>query len=141
MTEAPLRTLRADLGLEEQGRKPNTVRVDQAEVLHKIEAATAQIEEQGKLLAELQRDSGAARAACYVKNDRSEVVHALRARDAAHTACGWPVGAAEQRRRGVTWLRSVRNLPWKKMCDRCMIPERNALRMMAPIDERDSDSD
>jgi hypothetical protein len=99
------------------------------------------IESQARKLARLQRNSKEERAVCYVQNAHSHIIHALKAGDAAHTACGWSVGPVQQKKRQIVWMKSVAGLPWRIMCDRCMVPERMATKLLHPEDGVDSQSE
>ena len=120
---------------------PSAVRSRQPEIVKKLQEATARIDEQGRQLAAMQREAGDKRATCYVKNNNSDVVHALRTGDAAHTACGWSVGPVQQRKLCIEWLTSITRTSWKDMCERCMVPERNAARLLRPLEVAESDTD
>jgi hypothetical protein len=141
VSEAPLKTLRSDLGLQTATYDTANKAVQSKVVDKQLKKALARLDEQGKQLSALFACTPSHKSACYAQNLHSDVCHALRAGDAAHTACGWSVGPVEQRKRGVVFLSDIRNIGWRKMCDRCMIPERQAARLLLPANECEADSE
>lgn len=140
VAEAPLKTLRADLGLvEPSSTTTRGAATPKTKVDKQIKKAMARIDEQGKQLKAMLKGSNDTKAICYAQNVTSLVCHALRAGDASHTACGWSVGAVMQRKRGIHFMNDVRHINWKSMCDRCMIPERQAARLLEPASTAHSD--
>lgn len=139
VAEAPLKTLKADLGLHDPGRALTSTAVQSKEVGKQLQNAMARLEEQGRQLEALIASKPDNKAVCCAQNMRFDVRDVLRAGDASHMACGWSVGAVEQRKRGFLFLSDIRNIRWSDMCDRCMIPERQAARLLLPAAEMGSD--
>ena len=75
--------------------------------------------------------AAAAPAIVYVQNLDTSAIHALRSTDAAHTICGWHVGANRRSKAGVRWLASTRSEPWWLLCERCLLPVRQAGKLLA----------
>ena len=107
--------------------------------LRKLDEALNRLEQQEAVIGALQTTVNSLQAIVYVENVASKVVHAMRPGDGAHTSCGWSVGPVRQKRGGIRWLDSVRGRSWRTMCDRCMVPERNAARLL--VEDTASDSD
>ena len=97
------------------------------------------LERQEAVIGALQTTVNASQAIVYVENMASQVVHAMRPGDAAHTSCGWSVGPVRQKRGGIRWLDTVGGRGWHTMCDKCMIPEHNAARLLAADTASESD--
>ena len=115
--------------------------VDKPYVDKLIQSALDKIEAQALQLMQLQRVPKDERSVCYVQNAQSHIIHAMKAGDAAHTACGWSVGPVQQKKRQIVWMKTVAGLPWRIMCDRCMVPERMACKLLHPEEGDDSQSE
>ena len=84
--------------------------------LRKLDDALNRLERQEAVIGALQTTVNASQAIVYVENMASQVVHAMRPGDAAHTSCGWSVGPVRHKRGGIRWLDSVRGKGWHTMC-------------------------
>ena len=136
VAEAPLRSLHADLGLPSSA--PVTalhpgppLRTIQAQV----ESALSQLGAHSEELHALRTVATSAPATVFVQNLATMCIHAQRPGDALHTACGWSVGPERQRRGGIRWLSSIASEPWWILCDRCLLPERRAAKLLASAAE------
>ena len=139
VAEAPLTTLRADLGISESSAS-TIVHASGARVWkHKVEAALAKLDKQEAQISALQRVVTASRAIVFAQNLRTMAIHAMRPGDSVHTACGWGVGPRMQARGGVRWLHTIEGELWTRLCERCLLPERRAAQLTAQALESESE--
>ena len=134
VAQAPLKTLRKDLGLPEPGASSSSTSLDPSRITalqQQLVHAMARVDAQEVMVTSLRTLVQSAHVVVYVQNLATRAVHGLRAGDAQHTICGWNVGATRQRRGGIRWLQSIGDTPWWLMCDRCLLAERNAAKLLA----------
>ena len=73
-------------------------------------------------------------AIVYVQNLGTLAIHGLRAGDATATICGWPVGPKVIKRGTVRFLHTLKGECWETLCERCLMPERQAAKAVEAID-------
>ena len=137
VAEAPLRSLREDLGLQPAAPTPATLLMGAStqgnaalrKRIARLELNCAALED------ELQRHAqdmvslatGFARAdtRVYVQNSVTATVHAARDTDHGYTFCGWRYAIALRRNGGGgRLLHSLVGLPGSLLCERCLATER-----------------
>ena len=148
VAEAPLTTLRSDLGLTGNAHSGSTRGTnggdgvpDGLKLKLKLEAALKKLQEHETALEALRTTVHSSRSITFVQNLRTMAIHGMRAGDSSHTACGWGVGAAVQRRGGIRWLNTIEGEPWNILCERCLLPERRAGQLTAQTLGRESESE
>ena len=92
----------------------------------KLEAALKKLEEQEAAIEALRTTVHSSRSITFVQNLRTMAIHGMRAGDSSHTACGWGVGAAVQRRGGIRWLSTIEGEPWHIFCASAVCCRRDA---------------
>ena len=138
VAEAPLTTLRADLGLTAPAAStPSTIASNRALKL-KLDGVWARLRLQQDMIEALRTTVTSSRALVFVQNLRTLAVHAMRAGDSVHTACGWHVGPIRQQRGSIRWPTSLEGEPWEALCERCLLPERRAAQLSAQAVEQES---
>ena len=157
VAEAPLRSLRADLGLTPaRGTSaaarpfgPTAASSSTARTrarLRKPEAAIARLEAE---LQEQARDvvglaTGFARTddRVFVQNTTTAALHYAVANNAGGTVCGWPFAAARKKGGGPAYriVPSLCSMPGFLMCERCLPTER-AIAMRNPSDTHELSGD
>ena len=76
-----------------------------------------------------------------VQNLNTNILHAARPGDGAHTVCGWYIGMSAQQRSGIRFQATYTGHPYKFMCEKCLMPERMAAHLaVAAVPANDSDS-
>ena len=131
-----MRTLQSDLGLPSSA--PDTARTFGANIRTiqaQLATALAKLDEQAAELQAIRTITTSAPAVVYVQNLSTMSIHVQRPGDALHTACGWSVGPEKQRRGVIRWINSIASEPWWILCDRCLLPERRAAKLIASASE------
>lgn len=138
VAEAPLRTLRADLGLPEPGNPTSGLSgtATAKSVRDKLAKAMARLEEHESQLTAIRALVTTPNVRVYVENLLKGSVHGMREGDACYTVCGWYVGPERAKRGGVRWLRSVADVPWWQLCERCLLAERQSAKLLAGESEQ-----
>ena len=72
-------------------------------------------------------------AIVHVQNLGTLAIHGLRAGDATATICGWPVGPKVIKRGTVRFLHTLKGECWETLCERCLMPERQAAKTVEAI--------
>ena len=73
----------------------------------KLDSAIERIARQEEITAALSTTVSASRNITFVQNLRTCAVHAMRAGDMVHTACGWHVGPIRQQRGTLRWMNTI----------------------------------
>ena len=146
VADAPLRSLRSDLGLSSVGVSPRTPAAGLAAPSTPVSFGiptskstdsllAARVRKVEALLSRLQDDmavqaqdvvgiaTGFARSdnRIFVQNVATATVHFARSNDDGHTACGWRFATARSTYRV---LHSLLDLPYSMICERCLPTER-----------------
>jgi hypothetical protein len=129
VAQAPLTTLRADLGLVDTHTQGQSSRAPLAQYTRRLDGALARLDIQAQQIQALQVLAVETRTVVYVENLLTNSIHSLRHGDASHTACGWNIGQQRQRRGGIRWLDTIQGCCWKSLCERCLLPERQAAKL------------
>ena len=146
--DAPLRSLRSDLGLTPQGTLPSPFAVASRSVdtvsqrrLHSLTVAMSRLEElveqQNLEIASLRTSAASDPLPSYVQHTVLDTVHRLRPLDVARTICGIDVKASfkaqphSQSHRRVNIktyapICSLAEVPGILLCERCLKTERKA---------------
>ena len=66
----------------------------------------------------------------YVQNLTTKAIHGQRAGDSSSTICGMKVGPARVKRGAVRFLNTIAGEDWKILCERCLLPEREAAKAL-----------
>ena len=139
--EAPLKSLRADLGLTPQGTIPmpfaavgKTGDTVSQRRLHSLTEALARlealVEEQSQEIANIRAEAASDTTPKFVRHSVTATVHRLRPSDASRTICGICVTGATFRARrqdgSTTYLPidKLDDIPGILLCDRCLHNER-----------------
>ena len=69
----------------------------------------------------------------YVQNLSTLAIHGMRAGDSTSTVCGWPVGPKIIKRGAVRFLHSLKGECWEALCERCLMPEREAAKALEDV--------
>ena len=144
VSDAPLRSLRADLGLVDPSSTASLVpRAARSRTPPGLAAKLSGLEDMIKLLnetvsrhaTELARAHIAAASSTaptrYVQNTTSAAVHAVRANNDSQTVCGWSFGLTCRRSRlrrtsgNHTIIESLSGVAWQLICKNCL-PEARA---------------
>ena len=131
VAQAPLKSLSADLGLPGSTSSSINAQANHQRMTLMLGELTRKVEKQDRLIAALQATVQTPEVAVYVQNMRTLAVHMCRPGDSTHTACGWSVGPAQQCRGAIRWLASTVGEPWTNLCERCLLPQRQAARLLA----------
>jgi hypothetical protein len=129
VAEAPLTTLRADLGLPDPQAPGKTNRAQPTPEHRRISSALQRLDSHAVQIQSLQTLVVQARSLVFVENLATHSIHGMRQGDAQHTACGWNVGPARQRLGGIRWRTDLLGCAWRSICERCLLPERQAARI------------
>ena len=145
VADAPLRSLRTDLGLHDPSG--STALVAKASSWRTPPALAAKLTGLGEMLqhptatvtrhtTELARAQIAAATMSaptkFIQNTTSAAVHSVRANNNAQTVCGWTVGLTCRRSRvrrtpnNHTEVASLAEIPWQLICKNCLPQERAA---------------
>ena len=87
-------------------------------------------EQQVKALAIIARSSP---CIVYVQNLITLAIHGQRPGDGPSTICGWPVGPKVIKRGNLKFLLSLKGESWENMCERCLLPERKAAKLVESL--------
>jgi hypothetical protein len=132
VAEAPLTTLRADLGLPPAQHPPAlgvTTRAPPRQENLLLASAIKRLDSHAEQLRSLQTLVVQSRSILFVENLATNSIHGMRQGDAQHTSCGWNVGPARQRLGGIRWRTDLLGCAWRSICERCLLPERQAARI------------
>ena len=69
----------------------------------------------------------------YVQNLTTLALHGQRPGDGTATICGWPVGPKVFKRGNLRYLLSLKGENWEDMCERCLMPERQAAKIVEAL--------
>jgi hypothetical protein len=136
VADAPLKTLRSDLGLPPTSAAAAAsastgLHPSHRDTMTKLQSALSRLDAHDADIAALRTLASNAPAIIYVQNTESSAIHALRSTDAAHTICGWHVGLTRKGKSGVRWLSSTSSEPWWLLCEKCLLPVREAGKLLA----------
>jgi hypothetical protein len=129
VAEAPLTTLRSDLGLVDVQVPARPSRAQLVPDTGRIDMAIKRLDSHAVQLQSLQTLVVQSRSTVFVENLATHSIHGMRQGDAQHTACGWNVGPARQRLGGIRWRSDLLGCAWRSICERCLLPERQAARI------------
>ena len=144
--EAPLKSLRADLGLSEErsttslipaaSRTPKAVARRFVTLEAMIERLEGIVSQHADALAQDDPVTPAAVPKQYLQNTTTAAVHALRPQNLAQTICGWTYGVTSKRgrvRRSGNYERipDLEGIPGPMICKNCM-PRERAAAMLIP---------
>ena len=87
---------------------------------------STKVEAQDAAISALSSLTSERRVIAYVQNCLTRAIHGQRAGDASTTMCGMKVGPARVKRGAVRFLNTVAGEDWKLLCERCLMPERQA---------------
>ena len=143
VSDAPLESLRADLGLESLPSKPalnfslNASSSSKSQFTEAVRARVAKLEDAlRKLEGVVQTQAhdvvalatGFARTddRIYVQNTTTATIHLARSGDCGRTICGWPFARAKSRGPEIPsrTISSLRDIPGTMMCEKCLPTER-----------------
>jgi hypothetical protein len=139
VSDAPLTTLRADLGLVgplDSGASSSTSSTCSRALSAKLAKALDTLAKQAVSIEALRKLVTQRDAIIFVQNISTGAIHGARAGDSTHTICGWSVSPARQRRGGLRWLTTISTEPWWNLCERCLGPERQAAKHSAAASEQ-----
>ena len=88
------------------------------------------VEVQDAAITALQAYTSDRRVIAYVQNLTTRAIHGQRAGDSSSTICGMKVGPARVKRGAVRFLNTVSGENWKTLCERCLLPEREAAKAL-----------
>jgi hypothetical protein len=142
VADAPLRSLRSDLGLSPQGTTmmpfASVRSSDQAAAktrLHTLETALSRLEEvvagHASEIATMTAEATADIVPKYVRHTVTATVHRIRPSDASRTICGISISGAtfmarrQDNSKCYLPLDSLQDIPGVLMCDRCLNKERS----------------
>ena len=69
----------------------------------------------------------------YVQNLTTLAIHGLRPGDGTATICGWPVGPKVIKRGNLRFLPSLKGENWETLCECCLLPERQAAKIVEAL--------
>ena len=138
VAEAPLRTLRSDLGIQQSSKYaaakigPPRATADNAPLRKRLQRLEQQVVDLQQAVQVQASDLVSVATGFAVRDDRVFVqnsvtgtVHAARPADGGHTLCGWRYATARRRcGGGGRRLQSLAGLPGTMLCDRCLTTER-----------------
>jgi hypothetical protein len=152
VSDAPLKSLRADLGIRcarlPVGSLAPPAAASAAHArIRKLEAAliTLQSEVHAQAQDVVSLATGFARTddRSYLQNTITATVHCARTIDSGHAICGWRFATARRPPNGMAYrvIRSLANLPGSMICERCMPTERAIAISISNTDECDLSGD
>ena len=143
VADAPLRSLRADLGLSSAGRPASAslpsssskaaTPQHSAKMTKRIRALEASLEKLRKEMLTQAQDvvalaTGFARTdqRIFIMNTVTACVHFARHHDEGHTACGWPFARVRRTASGPAFriINNLVDIPGSMMCDGCLPTEK-----------------
>jgi hypothetical protein len=138
VAEAPLRTLRSDLGVQQSSTSaaakfgPPRATADNAPLRKRLQRLEQHVVDLQKAVQVQASDLVSVATGFAVRDDRifvqnlvTATVHAARPADGGHTLCGWRYATARRRcGGGGRRLQSLAGLPGTMLCDRCLTTER-----------------
>ena len=141
--EAPLKTLRRDLGLladcgsASASRAP--VSKDRASATtEQLRHALARVEHLDRAVQRLSEVVDH-RTELFLFNKESSSVHRLQPSDSGLTACGWHFTARKRAKGSLQILTDVDDFPWWALCDKCLQDRRSQLKAAALYSISDSE--
>jgi hypothetical protein len=152
VADAPLRSLRSDLGLRcARLPSPSLGSHNPSSAIHSrlriLEAAlvTIQSEVQSQASDVVALATGFARTddRVFLQNTITATVHCARSIDGGHAICGWRFATARRPPNGMAYrsIRSLVDLPGRMLCERCLPTERAVALSMDHADEVDMSGD
>ena len=142
VSDAPLESLRADLGLDSLPNKPAlsfnlNAGSDKQQLTAAVRARVEQLEDALRKLEDVVQTqaqnvvalaTGFARTddRIYVQNTATATVHVARSGDNGRTICGWPFARAKSRGPEIPSpnINCLRDIPGTMMCEKCLPTER-----------------
>jgi hypothetical protein len=145
VSEAPLQAIRSDLGLASSssaqisrgpwcgagGRQSASATRAFVTLDAKLNTTLARVDVQQRKLEALAAVVSSSADRVLVQNLATSAIHSSRPGDGVHTLCGWSIAPERLKRGGIRFFSSLAGQPWWLYCERCLLPEREAAKLVA----------
>jgi hypothetical protein len=145
VADAPLAAIRTDLGLGKA--KPTTKGLQNSttspaaavnerswkKLQTQLGRLTSTINEQQQQMKAIAIAARSHPCIVYVQNLTTLAIHGLRPGGGTATICGWPVGPKVIKRGKLRFLPSLKDESWETLCECCLLPERQAAKIVEAL--------